>query len=52
VRTALKNPKPAPSDDDDEEDTETSAGDGQQDDERNADFRRRNADLRSLSQRS
>ena len=52
VRTALKNPKPSPSDDDDEEDTETSAGDGQQDDERNVDFRRRNADLRSLSQRS
>jgi HK97 family phage prohead protease len=50
VRTALKNKPPAP--DDDEDEVENSAGDGQQDDERNADFRRRNADLRSLSRKA
>ncbi len=55
IRAALKgNPKPAPNNDDgddEEEDTENSAGDGHEDDDdqRNADYRRRKADLRSLS---
>lgn len=54
IRTALKNPKATEPDNDDadeEDDTETSAGDGSQDDERNADYRRRKADLRALSQK-
>lgn len=53
LRTALKgNPKPAVSDEEDEEDdTETSAGDGNDDDQRNADLRRRQADLQALSQK-
>ena len=50
LRAALKNKPPAPEDDEDE--TETSAGDGQQDDQRSADQRRREADLQSLSQKN
>ena len=52
MRAALKNPKPTPADDDEEDDTETSAGDGNCDDERNADFRRRSAELQTLSQKT
>lgn len=57
LRAALKGkPKPADNNDDgddDEEDTENSAGDGHEDDDdqRNADYRRRKADLRALSQK-
>lgn len=51
IRTAMKNTKPPASDEDEEEDTETSAGDGAGDDQRNADFRRRSADLHALSQK-
>ena len=56
LRAALKNPKPAadpaPSDDDDEEDTEASAGDGNDDEERNADYRRRKAELKALARKT
>ena len=52
LRSALKNKQPASDDDGDEEDdTETSAGDGQQDDTRSADQRRRDADLQALAQK-
>ena len=52
LRTALKNTKPPANDDDEEDDTDPSAGDGGKDDERNADFKRRSADLKSLSQKA
>jgi HK97 family phage prohead protease len=52
LRAATKNPKPASSDDDNEDEIETSSGDGQQDDARSADLRRRKADLQALSQRN
>jgi HK97 family phage prohead protease len=48
LRTALKN-KPPASDDEDEDEIETSSGEGQQDDTRSADQRRRDADLQALS---
>ncbi len=51
VRAATKNTKPPANDDDEEEDTENSAGDGNDDDERDADFRRRKADLKALSRK-
>jgi HK97 family phage prohead protease len=54
LRTAMKNPKAKEPDDDDdeEEDTENSAGDGNDDDQRNADFRRRRAELKALSRKT
>ena len=52
IRMATKNAKPPANDEDEEDDTETSAGDGQQDDQRSADHRRRTADLQTLSQKS
>ena len=55
VRAAMKNTKPpAPSEEDEEDDTETSAGDGHEDDDdkRNADYRRRKAELKALSRKS
>jgi HK97 family phage prohead protease len=52
IRAAMKNPKATePDDEDEEEETEASASDGN-DDERNADFRRRKAELRNLSRKS
>ena len=51
MRAALKNTKPPANDDDEEDDTETSAGDGNGDDQRSLDFRRRKADLKALSQK-
>jgi HK97 family phage prohead protease len=52
LRTAMKNTKPPANDDDEEDDTDPSAGDGGNDDQRNADFRRRSADLKVLSQKT
>ena len=55
LRSALKNKPPASDDnsgdDGDEDEIETSAGDGQQDDTRSADQRRRDADLQALAQK-
>ncbi len=52
IRTAMKNTKPPAGDEDEEDDTDPSAGDGDNDDQRNADFRRRSADLKALSRRT
>jgi len=53
IRAITKNPKATEPKDyfDDEEDDEASAGDGSDDDQRNADLRRRKAELQALSSR-
>ncbi len=53
MRAAMKNPKATdPNDNDNEENTETSAGDGNDDDARSADLRRREADVLALAQKN
>ena len=54
IRAAMKNPKATEPDDDgdEEDDAENSVGDGNDDDQRNADFSRRKADLQALSRKN
>jgi HK97 family phage prohead protease len=52
MRTAIKNAKPPVDDDDEEDDTDPAGGDGEGNDQRSLDLRRRKADLKALSRQS